>query len=375
MKKLLIVSDSFLPRWDGVARFLAEVIPKLSDKYNITVIAPNFKGKGVKFENVKIIKAPLSGRVVGDLPLAKFSKKLIRPYVEKTDIVWVQDLSTLGYTTIKIAHKLQKPLLSYIHVINWEIVTKSIKTFPIIKKFVYWFAKSFSRRLYNKCNILMVPTSDTGYVLEKEKITAIKTVIPLGINTEKFKPSEDKKLAKQKIEINPEYKVIGYCGRLGREKNLKTLFRAFHSLKNKFPKTKLLLVGKGQESEEQVFKNKPNIILTGEKDNVIPYLQAMDIFVLPSLTETTSLSTLEAMACGLPVIVTPLEAMKKYVLDKENGFFFPKENWLVLRKKIEMLLQKPHLRHSIGQEARKTVKHHYSWDLTVKKIEDVLERY
>ena len=120
---------------------------------------------------------------------------------------------------------------------------------------------------------------------------------------------------------------------------------------------------------------KNNIIMVGEKDNVVPYLQAMDIYVLPSLTETTSLSTLEAMACGLPVVVTPLPALKKYIIDKENGFFFPKENWLVLRKKLETLLKKPHLRFSVGQQARKTVIKEYSWDLTVKKIKNVLVRY
>ncbi len=374
-RNLLIVSDSFLPRWDGVSRFLAEVIPRLKQDYEITVIAPNFPGEHTEIPDVKIIRAPLSRFVIDDLPIAKFSKKLIKPHIEKADIVWVQDLSTLGYSAIKLAKKLNKPIISYVHVINWDIVIKSVKAPWFIKKFIYWFARKFSKRVYNKCNILMIPTSNIAYVFEKEKITAIKTVVPLGINSDKFKPPEDKKQAKIDLGFDPEHKIIGYTGRIGREKNLLTLHRAFTSLSKKYPNAKLLLVGKGPESEEKIFKDKKNIIMTGKKDNVIPFLQAMDIYVLPSLTETTSLSTLEAMSCGLPVVVTSLPALKKYIVDKKNGLLFPKENWLVLRKKLEILLQKPHQRFDLGQQARKTVIKKYSWDVTVRKIKDVLEKY
>lgn len=376
-KNLLIVSDSFLPRWDGVARFLAEVIPKLKDDFNITVIAPDFQGTKVSMDGVNIVRAPLSRFTINDLPLAKFSRSLIKPYVEDSDIVLVQDLSTLGYSAIKLAKQFKKTLISYVHVINWDIVSKSVSTPWFITKFIYWFSKVFSRSLYNKCDILMIPTSDIAFMLEKEKITAAKVVVPQGIDSDKFKSVDDKDAAKELLGIDPEYKVIGYCGRIGREKNLKTLCKAFFYIKKRFPNTKLMLVGKGPESEEKAFREKQtkDIILFGEQDDVIPYLQAMDIYVLPSLTETTSLSTLEAMSCGLPVIVTQLPAMKKYVIDKRNGFFFPKENWLVLSKKLEQLLEQPALRFAVGQEARKTVRQKYSWEVTVQKMKEVLDKF
>ena len=82
-----------------------------------------------------------------------------------------------------------------------------------------------------------------------------------------------------------------------------------------------------------------NIILTGSKDNVVPYLQAMDIYVLPSLTETTSISTLEAMSCGLPVVVTPVGYVKNYIHDGKNGLFFPKKNSGILARKINELIK------------------------------------
>ncbi len=57
-KKLLITTDCFLPRWDGVARFLSELLPSLKNHFDVTVIATKFQGKIQKFTLVKIIRMP-----------------------------------------------------------------------------------------------------------------------------------------------------------------------------------------------------------------------------------------------------------------------------------------------------------------------------
>ena len=77
MKKLLISTDSFLPRWDGIARMLSEIIPRISGKYDVTVIAPQFHGRMPKYRGVKIIRVPLSGVQLGDYPPAKLDYKKV----------------------------------------------------------------------------------------------------------------------------------------------------------------------------------------------------------------------------------------------------------------------------------------------------------
>ena len=56
-RKLLITSDAFLPHWDGIARFLTEIIPRLKDDFEITLICPKFEGETPRIPGVKIINA------------------------------------------------------------------------------------------------------------------------------------------------------------------------------------------------------------------------------------------------------------------------------------------------------------------------------
>ena len=80
--KLLIATDTFLPRWDGVSRFLSEIIPRLSKTYDITVLAPKFKGRLRKF-NAEIIRFPLINIQFGDIEFCRPDFKEIKTQIKK----------------------------------------------------------------------------------------------------------------------------------------------------------------------------------------------------------------------------------------------------------------------------------------------------
>jgi len=370
MKKLLITTDNFLPRWDGIARTLVEIIPKLSKKYEITVIAPKFPGKSVKFKGVKIIRMELSGRQFGDYPPAKINYRKIEQIVKENDIVFNQTIGPVGYSAIIAAKKNKKPCISYIHSIEWELFSKAMKRF---KKTVHKISRVLARYAYNRCSLLLIPSEDVQRIMKENGIKTKTKVVNLGTDIAKFIPSMNKNSAKRKININPKRTVIGFCGRIGREKDLPTLYNAFQKLSNFYTNLTLLIVGSGLKETEESLMSDKNIILTGSKDNVVPYLQAMDVFVLPSLTETTSISTLEAMACGLPVVVTPVGYIKKYIHDGKNGLLFPKKNSGILARKINELIKNEKLRIKLGNAARKTVINQFNWNKTVIGIENAIK--
>lgn len=81
MKKLLIATDNFLPRWDGIARFLSELIPRIKDEYDITVIAPDFPGE--KKDICNVIRIPLFNFRIGDFQPARFKLGLIKKKSKK----------------------------------------------------------------------------------------------------------------------------------------------------------------------------------------------------------------------------------------------------------------------------------------------------
>ena len=195
-------------------------------------------------------------------------------------------------------------------------------------------------------------------------------VAKLGVDIDRFSPSKDKRMSKKKIGIDSEEIVIGYVGRISQEKNLEVLKNAFDKLG--YEKKKLLIVGDGAEEQKEVLKSINNCQITGFVNNVEDYLKAMDVFVQPSHTETTSLATLEAMACGLPVIVSKVGFMKQYIVKEQNGLFFPKSDSIVLASKISRIIDEPELRKKLSENARKTVAYSFSWERSINRIKRLL---
>ena len=136
----------------------------------------------------------------------------------------------------------------------------------------------------------------------------------------------------------------------------------------------MLVVGDGLKEIKRQLAKRKGVLLAGRRDDVHNYLQAMDIYVMPSLSETTCLSLLEAMSCELPCITTKVGFIKEYVKDRKNGIFFEKQNSYALYKDIKMLLDDKKMSGKLARAARKTVVKEFDWDKTAEGIEKVLLR-
>jgi len=369
MKKLLIATDSFLPRWDGISRFLSEIMPVLENEFEITVVCPKYKGDLKGFEKIHIVRFRTLGLSIADINLAWPNLKRLRDLVAEADLVWTQTLGPIGALTVLNAKKLNRPCLAYIHSIEWELFSKSVRS---MRDLVFILTTFYVRWLYNRCSMLMVPSLEVEELLQYNGIRTQKKVVHLGIDIDKFRPADIKSDAKKKVGINPDHKVIGYTGRIAREKDVLTLYKAFLKVKQERKDVVLLIVGDGLSSYKKIMSENDSVIMPGSVNNIQDYLQAMDIFVLPSLTETTSLSTMEAMSCGIPVISTKVGFVKRYVKEKENGMFFPQHNDLLLSLKIKWLLERPDMMYHLSENARKTITDRYQWKSTVERIKTIL---
>ncbi len=359
--RLLISTDSLLPRWDGVARTLSELIPRLSASFDITVVGPDF-GAAPRMDGVTLVRFPVSRLRFGDIHFAWFHPRKIRKLVAETDVVFNQTIGPIGLCAIRAAAKLKKPCVSYVHSIEWELAAKSVKRG---KGFVTAFVKWLVRVLYNKCSLVLVPNKEVEDLLSQEGVASRKGTLMLGVDTEVFVPAKSKSVAKWKVGVRPTAKVIGFSGRIGREKDVPTLYRAFSLVRKSHPDVVLLLVGAGIETK--LYEKDPGVMLVGPRDDVPRWLQAMDMFVLPSLTETSSLATMEAMACGLPVVVTPVGSIREYVVDGVNGLVFPRKDVSALAEKLGMLLDDKSLGVRLGRAARRTVLERHRWDIVAEQ--------
>ena len=366
-KKILITTDTYLPRQDEISSFLSKLVPHIKDQYDITIIAPKFDGKVQKTEGVKLIRLPILNVKFGDTYFS-FKTKEIEKYVAENDLVFNNTIGPIGQAAINAAKKHDKPTISYIHSIDWEAAAGAVKR---MKWLTETFTKRRAQKNYNKCSLLLTPTKETEDILTAHGINTTKITVETGIEPEFYKPALSKTDAKKKIGLDPKYTIIGYAGRIGREKDLPTLAHAFMRVNKKYKNTLLLIVGDGILDE---IPNHIKILKIGKKENILPYLQAMDIFVLPSLTETIPRTTLEAMSTGIPIITTPVGCMKDCIKDSENGLIFPRGDASVLADKIQMLIEDPKMRELFGGRARQTVKEKYRWEETVSRMKKVLEK-
>tara|TARA_Y100000310_G_scaffold169709_1_gene169927 strand:+ start:2198 stop:3310 length:1113 start_codon:yes stop_codon:yes gene_type:complete len=368
MKRILIATDNFLPRVDGIAVFLDRVIPELSKKYKITVLAPDFEGKRVWYKGVTIIKVPLSGRVVGDYPVAGFNRAMIKSVVKENDIVWTHSAGPIGSVASWYAKRNKKKIVTTVHSIEWELFFGAI-TFPRFFSGVFnWIVRKYIKNVYRRSNVLTVSSKGIKDLLDENGVKGRKVVVPLGVDTNKFRPSSYKRASKLKVGLKEGRKVIVYVGRIAREKNLLDLLDAYKDLK---VKASLVVVGDGVISIKRKLKRN-KVVVTGFVDNVDEYLQAADVYVIPSSTETSSLSTLEAMGSGLAVVSTGVGDMKNYLKNEKNALLFKTGDVEKLRENLEKLLVDAALRRELGREAQKTARK-YSWDLTIKNLDIIFK--
>ena len=218
----------------------------------------------------------------------------------------------------------------------------------------------------------MSPEQNVDNILEWHGITVPYVRVKLGVNLKRFTFPKNKAKAKELVDISPKSIVVGFCGRISQEKDLKTLLTAFKRVRAEIPDTQLLVVGTGIKEIEDALQKEPGVIHVGQKDDVVPYLQAMDIFVLPSLVETTSLATLEAMACGAVPVCTPVGYVKEYINEKINGMLFPFQNSTILYLKLKQLIENNRLRQTLSESARLTVQQKFNLLETIETVRKIL---
>ncbi|MFT4310143.1 MAG: glycosyltransferase family 4 protein [Candidatus Woesearchaeota archaeon] len=374
MHKLVIVTDSFLPRWDGIARFIIEVLPFVQQHFDVHIIAPDFEGAQPQL-NVPVHRIALSSLSVGDYVFAKWQPKRLKHLLADAHIVWTQTMGPLGMSAQYIARRQKKVVIHYMHSVDWDLVSKSIVDLHILRSLLYMCAKMFIIPSLRRVHHLMLPSLEVEELLKKKNVHIPLSVIPLGVDTQKFCPSTQKDELKKALGYQPQDVVIGFVGRLAREKDLKTLLRAFVRVRKTHPQAKLLVVGDGLASIKSMLAQQRGVLLVGSQQDVVSYYQAMDIYVLSSLLETTSLTTLEAMACGVAPLITPVGFAKDHITEKQNGMLFPIGNSLVLALKLTQLIQQPALRHSIGQQARNSIIQQRTWQHTAQQCVDILQKY
>src|SRR5215813_5807694 len=184
-------------------------------------------------------------------------------------------------------------------------------------------------------------------------------VIPNGVDTQRYCPRSDlRRTTREKLGVPFDTTLVGTVGRLDAIKDHRTLFRALESLIAERLRVRLLVVGDGTYRNvlEEHLRHRPFLaaatIFVGSTKDVLSYLNALDIFVLPSVIEGMSNALLEAMAVGLPCIATRVGGNPELIEDQVSGLLFQVGNSDELAVHLRTLLLNIPLQQRLGSNAR-----------------------
>jgi alpha-1,6-mannosyltransferase len=191
--------------------------------------------------------------------------------------------------------------------------------------------------------------------------------VRLGVNTDIFKPvPDDRRATRAALGITSDQKLLLYVGRLAKEKNTQTLFRAFELLYRRHPNGfHLLIIGDGPQRKQlrelqsrSCGKNISWIQYCTESADLAHYYRAADLFVHPGVQETFGLVALESQACGTPVMGICGSYMDRIICHDQESW--ARENTAeALANAIEAASTKK--LSILGEQAARIAENLYSW--------------
>lgn len=184
----------------------------------------------------------------------------------------------------------------------------------------------------------------------------------------------DKK-SRSQLGIKDTDIIVSSSGRIIKDKGYEYLAKAIKDIHNQ--NIKFIIIGDGNYLEElRNFLTKEidtgRVILTGFTENVYEYLNISDIFILPTLHETLSVSLLEASAMSLPLISCNVGGVPE-VVNETNGILIPPGDTVAIKEAIEMLAENAMMRQQMGENSLKHLKRTFDNKKSLAVLRDIIK--
>ena len=303
----------------------------------------------------------------------------------------VPNVFVLNSMIKKICNKFCPDVIIYSHMafltalpVLWLKQVPSIVTtdgFPGISWFYGDKRVDLVGRLYTKIIMARMIKSSEGVQLFNNKLLddgkylkfKFKNVIvcSTGVDTNVFKPGNDKDEIRNKLNLSPDNFVILYVGRMDLVKGVNYLIEAAKIIIAKYKQAKFVLVGDGslRRDYEMLANSSSNIIFLGWREDIPKLMRMADIFVLPSLSEGVPNAVMEASASGLPVIASNVGGVSQLITDRETGILTQSRDKNALVSAICELIEQPMFAENLGKAGRLKMIENYSWGIICEKLE------
>ncbi len=369
--RVAMICQGYFPLVGGAERQVASVSQELAQRgVEVHVLTRRFSGlqPEEKLQGVTVHRLPAPRpKALASLTFSLSALPLIHRL--RPDILHAHELLSPATTAVAAGLLYQIPVVATVHG-GGEIHRLKEKAFGKVRLNIF---RSRIKRF------ITIGKEIDDQLASEGVPDDIRTWIPNGVDLLHFHPILNEKKEQLKVDLQlPPGPLVVFTGRLVQLKRVDQLIIAWRNVRKQFPQASLLILGTGPEHEalQQLaystnvhFSNPQDdhgtgVYFLGEIQDVAPYLQAADLFILPSSREGLSVSLLEAMACGLPVIATQVGGNVDLVHHLQTGWLIPDaagdELPHHLSEAVQTLLTDTSLQTRLAQAGRELVTQTYS---------------
>ncbi len=309
--------------------------------YSPTVEKPAFPATG---DLVDIPAIPIPGRSEYRLPIslpARVRRDLAR---FNPNVVHVSSPDFVGHRAVTWARRRKIAVVASVHT-RFDTYCAYYGL-----QFLEPLARGIMRRLYHRCEVVMVPAESTAAILRAQRMNRDITIWTRGIDREQFNPDRRDLEWRRSLGIADDEAIVAFLGRVVMEKGLDIFADAIHALEKRGVPHRVLVIGEGPARpwfEQQL----PDAIFVGERTGteLSRLLASSDLLLNPSITEAFGNVTVEAMACALPVVAAVSTGSANIVRDGVTGMLVNGTEVDEFADALEMYIRDPELRHHHGQ--------------------------
>jgi phosphatidylinositol alpha 1,6-mannosyltransferase len=334
--------------------------------YSPTVAEPAFAPTG---ELVSVPSAAFPfGRGEYRFPLA-LSPRVRRDLAAfAPNVVHVSSPDVVGHRAVSWARGRQLPLLASVHT-RFETYFRYYNM-----AFMEPVIEAIMRRFYRRCDALVAPSESMAQVLRDQRMNYDISIWSRGVDREVFNPQRRDPEWRRGLGIADGEIAVGFLGRLVMEKGLDVFSDTIDELRRRSVAHKVLVIGEGP-ARGWLEARLPGAVFAGFQagPDLGRAVAGMDVLFNPSVTETFGNVTLEAMACGLPVVAAAATGSESLVDDGRSGRLVRPGAVHAFAEALRGYIEQPDLRaaHGGAGEARSL---EFSWDRINQAVADTYLR-
>jgi glycosyltransferase involved in cell wall biosynthesis len=263
----------------------------------------------------------------------------------------------LGHRAVTLARRWDIPVVASVHT-RFETYFRYYNM-----AWIEPVVEAIMRRLYRRCDAIFAPSESMAQLLREQRMSYDVGIWSRGVDTDIFSPAKRDLEWRRSLGILDHEPVIAFIGRIVMEKGLDVFSETIDHLERRGCHARILVIGEGPARDWFAGRLPSDAIFVGFQrgDDLGRAIASADMLLNPSVTETFGNVTLEAMACGLPVVAVRATGSLSLVEDGVTGRLMQPGAAEAMAQAIARYCEDPELRFAAGEAGRKASER-YSWD-------------